>query len=340
MCIRDRPLVEDCRLLNHFPSLFIKTKCIFASTISSATLTLTAASTGNTNGTAILYRQDLGSKTKLGEVDNTLYGKKSDIDSSTETIDSFDVFKYRSAKYFINIGHSGDTAYQNSEITLTVNSAGSDATISESIVRTGTTTLGTFSADVSGGKARLRMSGTSANNVIYFARLAMEAENIYRANAQTSDDLFITHNNIKLKAEMLDLSGATGSLKLPSGTTAQRSSGEVGMLRYNTSTSTYERYDSSGWTAITTTTSTSDLSDTTTGNKTSIGTSATTIDSFDETDFDSAFYLVVTRDEINEETATDQISLVHNNTTAFVASGGGVRSVSYTHLTLQTNREV
>jgi len=305
----------------------------FASTISSATLTLTAASTGNTNGTAILYRQDLGSKTKLGEVDNTLYGKKSDIDSSTETIDSFDVFKYRSAKYFINIGHSGDTAYQNSEITLTVNSAGSDATISESIVRTGTTTLGTFSADVSGGKARLRMSGTSANNVIYFARLAMEAKNIYRANAQTSDDLFITHNNIKLKAEMLDLSGATGSLKLPSGTTAQRSSGEVGMLRYNTSTSTYERYDSSGWTAITTTTSTSDLSDTTTGNKTSIGTSATTIDSFEETDFDSAFYLVVTRDEINEETATDQISLVHNNTTAFVASGGGIRSGDNDHLT-------
>ena len=59
----------------------------------------------------------------------------------------------------------------------------------------------------------------------------MEAENIYRANAQTSDDLYITHNNIKLTAEMLDLSGATGSLKLPSGTTAQRSTGAVGMIK-------------------------------------------------------------------------------------------------------------
>jgi len=303
------------------------------STISSSTLTLTAASTGGTSATAILYRQDLGSKTKLGEVDNTFYGKKSDIDSSAETIDSFDVFKYRSARYFINIGHSGDTAYQNSEITLTVNSAGSDATISESVVRTGSTDLATFTADVSGGKARLRMQGTSANNVIYFARLAMEANNIYRANAQTSDDLYITHNNFTLKAEMLDLSGATGSLKLPSGTTAQRSSGEVGMLRYNSTTSTYERYDSSGWTAITTTASTTDLDDTTTGVKTSIGTSATNIDTFATSDFDSAFYLVVTRDEINEETATDQISLVHNNTTAFVASGGGIRSADNNHLT-------
>ncbi len=303
------------------------------STISSSTLTLTAASTGGTSATAILYRQDLGSKTKLGEVDNTFYGKKSDIDSSAETIDSFDVFKYRSARYFINIGHSGDTAYQNSEITLTVNSAGSDATISESVVRTGSTDLATFTADVSGGKARLRMQGTSANNVIYFARLAMEANNIYRANAQTSDDLYITHNNFTLKAEMLDLSGATGSLKLPSGTTAQRSSGEVGMLRYNSTTSTYERYDSSGWTAITTTSSTSDLDDTTAGVKTSIGTSATNIDTFATSDFDSAFYLAVTRDEINEETATDQISLVHNNTTAFVASGGGVRSGDNDHIT-------
>ena len=295
----------------------------FTATISGATVTFTAASTGGTSATAILYRQDLGSKTKLGEVDNNLYGKKSDIDSTVETIDSFDVFKYRSAKYLINIGHSGDTEYQNSEIVLTVNSAGTDATISESIVRTGTTTLGTFTADVSGGKARLRMQGTSANNVIYFARLGMEANNIYRANAQTSDDLYITHNNLKLEP---------GAITLPTGTTAQRpSSSAVGMIRYNTTTSTYERYDSSGWTAITTTASTSDLSDTTTGNKTSIGTSATNVDTFATSDFDSAFYLAVTRDEINEETATDQISLVHNNTTAFVASGGGVRSGDNDH---------
>jgi hypothetical protein len=305
----------------------------FTATISSATVTLLGASTVGTTGTAILYRQDLGSKTKLGEFDNTQYGKKSDMDSTVETVDSFDVFKYKTARYFINVGNSGSTEYQNSEIVMTVNAAGTDATISESVIYTGNNTLTTFSADVSGGKARLRAS-SSTNSVIYFARLGMEADNIYRANGQTSDDLYITHNNITLTDTQLDVSGATGSLKLPSGTTAQRpSSSAVGMLRYNSTTSTYERYDSSGWTAITTTSSTSDLSDTTTGNKTSIGTSATNIDTFATSDFDSAFYLAVTRDEINEETSTAQISLVHNNTTAFVSAGGGVQSGDNTQLT-------
>ena len=298
--------------------------------ISGATLTLSAASGGNTTGTAILYRQDLGSKTKFGEFDNFLYGLKSDIDSTVETVDSFDVFKYKTARYFISMESGSE--YQNSEVTLTVNNAGTDATVSESFVITDNNALATFTADVSSGQARLRAS-CNPNTKIYFARLAMEANNIYRANAQTSDDLYITHNNFTLKAEMLDLSGATGSLKLPSGTTAQRSSGEVGMLRYNSTTSTYERYDSSGWTAITTTSSTSDLDDTTTGVKTSIGTSATNIDTFTSSSYDSAFYLAVTRDEINEETATDQISLVHNNTTAFVSSGGGIRSGDNDHLT-------
>ena len=70
----------------------------------------------------------------------------------------------------------------------------------------------------------------------------MEAENIYRANGQTSDDLYITHNNLKLEP---------GALTLPTGTTGNRpSSSAVGMIRYNTSTDTYERYDSSGWVNI------------------------------------------------------------------------------------------
>jgi hypothetical protein len=58
-----------------------------SASISGATVTLSSASGGNTTGTAILYRQDLGSKTKLGEFDNFLYGVKGDIDSAVETVD-------------------------------------------------------------------------------------------------------------------------------------------------------------------------------------------------------------------------------------------------------------
>ena len=293
-----------------------------SASISGATVTLSSASGGNTTGTAILYRQDLGSKTKLGEFDNFLYGVKGDIDSSVETVDSFDVFKYKSARYFISMESGSE--YQNSEVTLIVNNAGTDATIIESFVLTANNTLATFSADVSSGKARLRAS-CNPNTKIYFARLSMEADNIYRASGQTADDLYITHNNLKLEP---------GAITLPKGTTAARpTASATGMLRYNTSTDTYERYDTTGWTNIATQASISESSDTSTGEQTSIGTTATNIDTFTTGTFDSAFYLGVMKDEINDELATVQISLVHNDTDAFVSAGGGVQQGTNDQLT-------
>jgi len=303
-----------------------------SASISGATVTLSSASGGNTTGTAILYRQDLGSKTKLGEFDNFLYGVKGDIDSAVETVDSFDAFKYKSARYFITMESGSE--YQNSEVTLTVNNAGSGATISESFVITDNNTLATFSADVSGGKARLRAS-CNPNTKIYFARLAMEADNIYRASGGTTDDLYITHNNITANDTQLILSGMTGALTLPKGTTGQRPTGVSGMLRYNTTTDTYERYDSStsSFIDIATQASVSESSDTSTGEQTSIGTTATNIDTFTTGTFDSAFYLGVMKDEINDELATVQISLVHNNSDAFVSAGGGVQQGTNDQLT-------
>ena len=293
----------------------------FSAAISGATVTLSSASGGNTTGTAILYRQDLGTKTKLGEFDNFHYGIKKDIDSAVETVDTFDVFKYKSARYFVSMESGSE--YQNSEITMTINHAGTDATISESFVITANNTLATFSADVSSGKARLRAS-CNPNTKIYFARLVMEAENIYRANGQTSDDLYITHNNLKLEP---------GALTLPKGTTANRpSSSATGMIRYNTSTDTYERYDTTGWVNIAKTATTTEASGTTTGESSSISTSATNVDTFDRASFDSAFYLMLTRDEINDELGTQQVSLVHNNSSAFVGTGGIIKSGTNTQL--------
>ena len=290
--------------------------------ISGATLTLSSTSGGNTTGTAILYRQDLGSKTKLGTFDNFTYGVKGDIDSTVETVDSFDVFKFKTARYFLTMESGSE--YQNSEVTMTVNNAGTDATISESFVLTGDNNLATFTADVSGGKARLRAS-CNPNTKIYFAKLCMEADNIYRASGQTSDDLYITHNNLKLEP---------GAITLPKGTTASRPSSSVtGMIRYNTSTETYERYDTTGWTNIATQATVSESDDVSTGEATSIGTSAKNIDTFTTSTFDSAFYLAVMKDEINNELATANISLVHNDSDAFVSAGGGVQQGSNAQLT-------
>ncbi len=301
----------------------------FSAAISSTTLTLSATSNLGTTPTALLYRTDLGPATMLGEYDNVHYGKLGDVDSAVKTIDSFDVFKYRSAKYLVAIENSDTSKYQVSDITLTVNSAGTDATISEVVVRSGTYDQAVFSADVSGGKARLRMAGSPANNVIYFARKAIEADNIYRANADTTNNLYITHANLGLEP---------GALTLPKGTSAARPSNSItGMIRYNTSTDTYERYDTTGWVNIATTASVSESDETTTGEKTSISTSAVNIDTFAASSFDSAFYLAVTRDEINDEVATAQISVVHDNSNSFVGSGGVVRSGSNEQLTYSTD---
>jgi len=293
-----------------------------SASISGATVTLSSASSGNTTGTAILYRQDLGSKTKLGEFDNFLYGVKGDIDSAVETVDTFDVFKYKTARYFITMESGSE--YQNSEVTMTVNNAGTDATISESFVLTANNNLATFTADVSSGKARLRAS-CNPNTKIYFARLSMEADNIYRASGQTADDLYITHNNLKLEP---------GAIRLPKGTTAARPTASVtGMIRYNTTTDTYERYDTTGWTNIATQATVSESADVSTGEQTSIGTTSVNIDTFTTGTYDSAFYLAVTKDEINDEISTAQISLMHDDTTAFVSAGGGVQSGDNPQLT-------
>ena len=293
----------------------------FSAAISGATVTLSSASGGNTTGTAILYRQDLGTKTKLGEFDNFHYGIKKDIDSAVETVDSFDVFKFKSARYFVTMESGSE--YQNSEITMTINDAGTDATISESFVITANNILATFTADVSNGKARLRAS-CNPNTKIFFARLGMEAVNIYRANGQTSDDLYITHNNLKLEP---------GALTIPTGTTGNRpTSSAVGMIRYNTSTDSYERYDTSGWVNIAKTATVTEASGTSTGEATSISTSAVNVDTFDRTSFDSVFYQMVTLDEINNEIGTQAVSLVHNDTDAFVGTGNIVRSGSNTQV--------
>jgi len=301
----------------------------FSAAISSATLTLSSTSTGNTTGTAILYRTDLGSATQLGEYDNVHYGAVSDIDTAVKTLDTFDVFKYRSAKYFINIGNSGDTAYQNSEITLTVNSAGTDATISESVVRSGTSDLATFTADVSSGKARLRISGTSANNTVYYARKAVEAQSVYRATDSTANNLYITSNNIEATDTQLILSGMTGALTLPSGSSGQQPTGVGGMIRYNSGTGAYEKYDTatSAFVDITTTASTASTDDAGVPSPTTaLGTSQGTIDQFTTSSADSAFYYAVTRDEINGEVSTARYSVVHNNTSAFATQSHMVES--------------
>ena len=64
------------------------------------------------------------------------------------------------------------------------------------------------------------------------------------------DLLYLYHNNllrISTTADGADISG-TGSLKIPVGTTAQRSgSPTAGDLRYNSTTNSFEGYNGTNW---------------------------------------------------------------------------------------------
>ena len=139
---------------------------------------------------------------------------------------------------------------------------------------------------------------------------------------------------------VLDASAVTNAIRLPNGTTAQRPSGAVGEIRYNSSTDTIEGYTSAGgWAQLGATTATSEnTDDTTTGDGTAISTSQGVIDQFVTSSFDSAWYLTVTRDEINNEVATAKHSLAHNDSSAFVATSHITESnTSNAYLTAQAD---
>src|SRR6056300_1615894 len=139
---------------------------------------------------------------------------------------------------------------------------------------------------------------------------------------------------------VLDASATTNAIRLPNGTTAQRPSGSVGEIRYNSSTDTIEGYTTAGgWAQLGATTATAEnTDDTTTGSATAISTTQGVIDQFVTSSFDSAWYLTVTRDEINDEVATAKHSLVHNDSSAFVATSHITESnTSNAYLTAQAD---
>jgi hypothetical protein len=126
----------------------------------------------------------------------------------------------------------------------------------------------------------------------------------------------------------LDASAATNSIRLPVGTTAQRPSGSTGEIRYNSSTDAIEGYTTAGgWAQLGATSSTAEnTNDTLTGNSTAISTTEKIVNQFTTGSFDSAWYLAVTRDEINDQVSTAKYSMAHNNSAAVVSTSHVTRS--------------
>jgi hypothetical protein len=138
---------------------------------------------------------------------------------------------------------------------------------------------------------------------------------------------------------VLDASATTNAIRLPNGTTAQRPSGSVGEIRYNSSTDTIEGYTSAGgWAQLgAATAAAEDSANIIVNEKTAISTVQVVADSFLPATYDSVFYLAVTRDEVNSEVATAKYSLVHDDSSAFVSQSSITQSGSNEHISVDAD---
>jgi hypothetical protein len=137
----------------------------------------------------------------------------------------------------------------------------------------------------------------------------------------------------------VDASTSTKSLRLPNGATGDRPTGAAGMIRYNSTSDTIEGYTTAGgWAQLGAATSAAqDTTNAASGSKTAISTLQTSMDTFQTGTYDSAWYLAVTRDEINEEVATVKYSVVHNDSSAFVTSSSETKSGTNTQITVDAD---
>ena len=112
----------------------------------------------------------------------------------------------------------------------------------------------------------------------------------------------------------------TGAFGVPVGTTAQRTSGTAGQIRLNTTTGNFEGYDGSSWGSLAGSTSAeADTSNTVKVTLGSISDTATIVDSFSTSDFQTAKYNYVINDEINGEFQSGFIHLVHDSTDSYIS---------------------
>ena len=86
------------------------------------------------------------------------------VGTSIIVLDSFDMTKYRAAKYFVSVSNGSTLQYQASEILLIQD--GTNASIEQTSVFATSDNIVTFSAIIIGGIVYLRGIGTSANNAI------------------------------------------------------------------------------------------------------------------------------------------------------------------------------
>ena len=86
------------------------------------------------------------------------------VGTSITVLDSFDMTKYRAAKYFVSVSNGSTLQYQATEILLIQD--GTNSAIEQTSVFATTDNIITFTSIIIGGFVYLRGIGTSANNTV------------------------------------------------------------------------------------------------------------------------------------------------------------------------------
>ena len=219
-------------------------------------------------------------------------------------------------------------------LTLDMSEAGA-ATFNSTIAATGLTINSAYTLPTADGSSEQVIktdgSGTLSFTTISTNSVSQGNSNVTVTDSGTGAITIAADGNtiITMNASItLDASAATNSIRLPVGTTAQRPSGSTGEIRYNSSTDAIEGYTTAGgWAQLGATSSTAEnTDDTLTGSSTAISTQEKVVNQFTTSSFDSAWYLAVTRDEINDQVSTAKYSLAHNNSAAVVSTSHITRS--------------
>jgi len=130
----------------------------------------------------------------------------------------------------------------------------------------------------------------------------------------------------------------TGAFNTPSGTTGQRPTGVAGHIRLNTSTGNFEGYDGSAWGSLAGSSSASeDTSNTLKVTAGQISSTASIVDSFSTSAFQTVKYSYVMHDEVNKEFETGFIHLVHDSSATYLMEYGITHTGSSSIATFTTD---
>jgi len=240
-----------------------------------------------------------------------IYNNSSNVNIKAQTQD-------KDLSFQGNDGGSGITA-----LTLDMSEAGA-ATFNSTIAATGLTINSAYTLPTADGSAGQVLT-TDGSGTLSFATISVGDFTFNGSTMSAPSNADMTFDNSGTGRYIFE---GTSSLAIPNGTTAQRPTGSTGEIRYNSSTDAIEGYTTSGgWAQLGATSSTSEnTDDTLTGNSTAISTQGKVVNQFTTSSFDSAWYLTVTRDEINDQVSTAKHSLAHNNSDAVVSSSHILKS--------------